>query len=90
MINNMFQVLLVGGQDFTAIGRPIIPNSYVTGTVCEQKRAKHVIVFKKKRRKGYKRTRGHRQLQTVVRIDDIDVNRVDFDSAQNEKVVAVE
>jgi large subunit ribosomal protein L21 len=39
--------------------------------VLEQSRAPKVIVFKKKRRKNYRRKRGHRQLQTVLRIQDI-------------------
>lgn len=85
------KVLLVGGSDYTAVGRPIIPQSYVTGTVCEQKRAAHVIVFKKKRRKGYRRTRGHRQLISVVRIDDIELSgEVNEQNGREERVVAVE
>ena len=85
------KVLLVGGSDYTAVGRPIIPQSYVTGTVCEQKRAAHVIVFKKKRRKGYRTTRGHRQLISVVRIDDIELSgEVNEQNGREERVVAVE
>jgi len=85
------KVLLVGGSDFTAVGRPIIPQTFVTGTVCEQKRAAHVIVFKKKRRKGYRRTRGHRQLVSVVRIDDIELSEsVNEQNGVEQRVVAVE
>jgi large subunit ribosomal protein L21 len=43
----------------------------VTAEVLEQGKAPKVIVFKKRRRKNYRRTRGHRQLQTVLRIRDI-------------------
>lgn len=81
----------MGGKDYTAIGRPIIPNSYVIATICEQKRAAKIIVFKKKRRKGYRRTKGHRQLITVLHIDDIQLDgNVLAVPRENGHVVAVE
>lgn len=64
-------VLLVGGGDSTTVGTPVVAGASVTGTVLEQSRARKIVVFKKKRRKNYRRKAGHRQEQTVVRITDI-------------------
>jgi large subunit ribosomal protein L21 len=68
------QVLMVGddGGEPT-IGSPLVDGAQVTAEVLEQGKAPKVIVFKKKRRKNYRRRRGHRQLQTVLRIRDIAV-----------------
>ena len=67
------QVLMVGGADDGAvqIGSPLVAGAQVMALVLEQARAPKVIVFKKKRRKNYRRKRGHRQLQTVLRIQEI-------------------
>jgi large subunit ribosomal protein L21 len=65
------QVLMVGGDGAARIGSPLVAGAQVTAEVLEQARAPKVIVFKKKRRKNYRRKRGHRQLQTVLRIQDI-------------------
>ena len=66
------KVLIVGedGKD-PEVGIPMISNAAVNCEVIEQSRADKVIVFKKKRRQGYKRKKGHRQNQTVLRILDI-------------------
>jgi large subunit ribosomal protein L21 len=67
------QVLMIGdhGSDGPRVGTPLIDGAKVAAEVLEQSRAPKVIVFKKKRRKNYRRKRGHRQLQTVLRIQDI-------------------
>lgn len=68
------QVLMIGGDAGDArVGTPLIEGAKVAAEVLEQGRAPKVIVFKKKRRKNYRRKRGHRQLQTVLRIQDIAV-----------------
>jgi large subunit ribosomal protein L21 len=64
------EVLLVGGEN-PVMGAPTVAGAKVTATVLEQGKADKVIVFKKRRRKHYRRRNGHRQLQTVVRIADI-------------------
>ena len=53
------------------LGEPLVDGASVTATVLEQKRDGKVVVFKKKRRKNYRRTRGHRQFVTVLRIGEI-------------------
>jgi large subunit ribosomal protein L21 len=55
----------------TLVGTPYIENASVTAQVIEQSRSKKIIVFKKKRRQNYRRTMGHRQLQTKLKIIDI-------------------
>jgi len=65
------KVLLVSDDGHTQVGAPYVPGAKVTGTVVEHLRGKKVIVFKHKRRKNYRRKRGHRQEITRVRIDHI-------------------
>mmetsp|Transcript_14312 Transcript_14312/g.36206 ORF Transcript_14312/g.36206 Transcript_14312/m.36206 type:complete len:245 (+) Transcript_14312:85-819(+) len=65
------RVLLVGSKDETVIGRPFIPTATVIAAVEEQFRDGKVLVFKKKRRNNYRRTQGHRQHLTALRILEI-------------------
>ena len=66
------QVLLLGRDDGTvAAGNPTVPGATVTGFVDAQARGPKIRVFKHKRRKGMRRTRGHRTDLTRVRISDI-------------------
>jgi len=65
------EVLMIGDGEASTVGTPTIIGAKVTAEVLEQKRGKKVIVFKKKRRQNYRRTRGHRQELTVLRITDI-------------------
>ncbi|MCW5713194.1 MAG: 50S ribosomal protein L21 [Bauldia sp.] len=64
-------VLMVGGPDGTTVGAPIVAGVTVSGEVVEHHRGPKVIAFKKRRRKNSKRTRGHRQHHTLVRISAI-------------------
>lgn len=65
------QVLMVADGDTVTVGQPVVENAVVSGEIVEQGKAKKIIVFKYKRRKGYRRTQGHRQQFTAVRIDSI-------------------
>jgi large subunit ribosomal protein L21 len=69
--NVEFDVLVSGDGDQIIVGAPVLDGSRVMATVLEQGRGPKVIVFKKKRRKQYKKTHGHRQDFTAVRIDSI-------------------
>ena len=64
-------VLMVGDEAATTIGAPFVAGAAVAAEVVEQNRAPKIIVFKKQRRKGYRRRKGHRQHQTVLKITDI-------------------
>jgi len=65
------EVLMITEGEKTLVGTPYIENASVTAEVIEQSRSKKIIVFKKKRRQNYRRTMGHRQLQTKLKIIDI-------------------
>ncbi|XP_010432925.1 PREDICTED: 50S ribosomal protein L21, mitochondrial-like [Camelina sativa] len=65
------KVLLLGSAGQTIIGRPILPDATVHAVVEEHALDEKVLIFKKKRRKNYRRTRGHRQELTKLRITDI-------------------
>jgi large subunit ribosomal protein L21 len=65
------EVLMIGEGAEVATGTPLLEGASVAATVVEQKRAPKIIVFKKQRRKNYRRKKGHRQYQTVLRIDEI-------------------
>jgi large subunit ribosomal protein L21 len=65
------EVLLVSTDTSTSIGTPSLPSASVNATVIGDQKGDKVIVFKKKRRKGYKVKNGHRQLFTKIKIDSI-------------------
>jgi large subunit ribosomal protein L21 len=64
-------VLLVGGDEGVRVGTPRVTSAAVLATVLEQGRDAKIRVFKYKKRKHYRRTRGHRQAFTAVRIDQV-------------------
>ncbi len=64
------EVLLVGGDD-TKVGTPLVSGAKVTAEITAQDRAKKVIVFKFRRRKNYRKKRGHRQYFTELKITGI-------------------
>lgn len=66
------EVLLVGDEGHTEVGRPLVDGACVKGTILDQKRDKKIVVFKMKRRKTYRRKQGHRQELTRVRIEGIE------------------
>ncbi|KAI3774668.1 hypothetical protein L1987_49227 [Smallanthus sonchifolius] len=65
------KVLMLGSKTQTMIGRPVLPGAAVHAVVEEHALDAKVIIFKKKRRKNYRRTKGHRQELTKLRITDI-------------------
>jgi large subunit ribosomal protein L21 len=66
------EVLLLGDGDGSRIGTPLVDGAKVVGTILAQDRGPKITVFKMKRRKGYRRKRGHRQAYTEVRVDRIE------------------
>ncbi|MDA8354157.1 MAG: 50S ribosomal protein L21 [Firmicutes bacterium] len=66
------KVLLVGGEDGTTVGTPLVENAKVTGKVERHGKGKKLTVFKFKPKKNYKRKQGHRQPFTKVVIDKIE------------------
>lgn len=65
------QVLMVGDDSGAKVGAPLIDGASVAAEIIEQGRGPKTIVFKKKRRKNYRRRNGHRQDLTILKITDI-------------------
>ncbi len=65
------RVLALSTDDGLNIGDPTLDQAKVKATVLRNAKGKKIIVFKKKRRKGFKKKQGHRQWHTLLRIDDI-------------------
>ena len=62
------QVLMVGGEGGVTLGSPVVEGALVRATLIETRRGEKIKVFKKIRRQGYRRTNGHRQSETVLRV----------------------
>ena len=65
------EVLLTGGDGAVRIGTPLVSGVVVRGQIVSQERTRKILVYKKKRRKNYRRRRGHRQSITSVRVTEI-------------------
>jgi large subunit ribosomal protein L21 len=65
-------VLLVSGGEQVRVGAPTVAGAAVACTITQQGRGPKVLLFKKKRRKNYRRKQGHRQAFTELRIDAIE------------------
>mmetsp|Transcript_19108 Transcript_19108/g.8893 ORF Transcript_19108/g.8893 Transcript_19108/m.8893 type:complete len:104 (+) Transcript_19108:528-839(+) len=65
------KVLMVSDGKNVSIGQPLIENASVHGHIVEHGKSKKIIVFKYKKRKRYRRKRGHRQFFTTVQVNSI-------------------
>lgn len=65
------KVMLLDHEGKTTIGTPVVEGALVQATVLEHLRGDKVFVFKKKRRKGFKKFNGHRQYLSLLKIEDI-------------------
>jgi len=66
------KVLMMGTDDDVRVGAPLVDGARVTGKIVTQDKERKIIVFKFKKRKGYRLKKGHRQPFTAVRIDAIE------------------
>ena len=66
------EVLLIGGEDATRVGTPLVDGARAVGIITAQERGPKLTIFKMKRRKGYRRKTGHRQPYTEIRVDSIE------------------
>ena len=64
-------VLMVGAGQEVIVGRPTLEDARVVGRIVKQTKGPKIIVFKHKRRKGYQKKQGHRQLQTLLQVTEI-------------------
>jgi large subunit ribosomal protein L21 len=65
------RVLLLGGEGTLKIGAPVVEGATVIATVLSHSKGDKILVFKKKRRKGYRVLRGHRQQYSQIQIDTV-------------------
>jgi large subunit ribosomal protein L21 len=66
------EVLMLGDGDAITVGAPTVDGATVSATLIETRKGEKVKIFKKIRRQGYRRTRGHRQLESVLRVTAIE------------------
>ena len=67
------RVLLIDNDGSVKVGAPTVDGASVTATVLKHLKGDKVLVFKKKRRKGYQKLNGHRQYLTSIKIDSIEL-----------------
>jgi large subunit ribosomal protein L21 len=65
------KVLLVDNEGAVKVGTPVVEGASVTASVVEHVKGDKVLVFKKKRRKGYQKMNGHRQFLTKIQIEEV-------------------
>ena len=65
------KVLMIGNGEKAEIGRPVVEGASVVAKVIRQTRAPKIVVFKKRSKKGYKKTQGHRQYLTEIQVKEI-------------------
>jgi large subunit ribosomal protein L21 len=67
------EVLMVSEEGNVQVGTPFLAHAVVTGEIAQHTKGKKVLIFKMKRRKNYRRLRGHRQTYTYIKVNDISV-----------------
>ena len=83
------KVMLIDHDGKTTVGTPVIEGAHVEGTIVDHLRGDKLFVFKKKRRKGYKKFNGHRQYLSLVKIEDI-LEKVSKSKSKKAAVTVVE
>ena len=79
-------VLAIAGSSENMIGAPIVEGAVVEAKILDQIRDKKIIVFKKRRRKNYRSTQGHRQYLTVLKIESISMGNKKLITAKKEVI----
>ena len=70
----MKDILMVSHEGQVQVGNPLLANAVITGEIVQQVKGKKVVTYKMKRRKNYRRTKGHRQTYTYIRVNDISLS----------------
>ena len=84
------QILLVKDDSGVSIGTPVVEGAEVTATLLDTVKADKVLVFKKKRRKGYQKLNGHRQVLSQIQIDSIILGGTNKKTTTQKEVSKVE
>ena len=66
------EVLMLGGDKGVTVGAPVVEGATVAATLIETRKGEKIKIFKKIRRQGYRRTNGHRQMESVLQITGIE------------------
>jgi len=66
-------VLMVSDEGQVQVGNPFLANAAITGQIIQEVKGKKVLTYKMKRRKNYRRFKGHRQTYTYLRVNDITI-----------------
>ena len=67
----MKDILMVSHEGQVQVGNPLLANAVITGEIVQQVKGKKVLSYKMKRRKNYRRMKGHRQIYTYLRVSEI-------------------
>lgn len=67
-------VLMISGDGGVQLGTPTLNNAVVTGEIVREAKGKKILTYKMKKRKNYRRTKGHRQTYMYLKINDISLN----------------
>jgi large subunit ribosomal protein L21 len=67
-------VLMVSGEGQVHLGTPMLNNAVITGEIVSEFKGKKVLTYKMKRRKNYRRMKGHRQTYTYLRVNEINLS----------------
>ena len=70
----MKDILMVSHEGQVQVGNPLLVNAVITGEIVQQVKGKKVLTYKMKRRKNYRRTKGHRQTYTYIRVNEISLS----------------
>ena len=65
------EVYMIADGDNVSVGKPTLTSAKVTAEVVEEGRGEKLVIFKHRRRKGFRRTNGHRQNYTAIKVKDI-------------------
>ena len=80
---NFDKVYLIDNEDDIRVGTPVVEGASVSASIVSHVRGDKVLVFKKKRRKGYQKLNGHRQDLTQILIEGIDIEGIGKDVVEN-------
>jgi large subunit ribosomal protein L21 len=71
---SMKEVFMVSQEGQVQLGNPLLAGAVITGEIVQEVKGKKTVTYKMKRRKNYRRTKGHRQTYTYIRVNDISLS----------------
>jgi len=71
---SMKDVLMVSQEGQVQLGNPLLAGAVITGEIVQEIKGRKTVTYKMKRRKNYRRTKGHRQTYTYIRVNDVSLS----------------